>query len=324
MNTPYIDTIENPDTSELTVVEDSASGNPTEAVTTGVKDQFVYTPLRIYTYVSYGGILSSEVQMPELSKVTSVKYEPAVDSTVKFGCVEISVDLVETIDRTYFDDVSHYLSKDKKFIYTKFSGDDSFRISCAIDSGESLFEYPYDEITEENLIKHAREYMSSYINLDDFSHYKYCPQTVGKNVSEKEVLTHTEPSIVVTDDRSSLPYFEPNQYIISYKEFINGIETENQIMCVCDANGNIKTFEFIKRNLNWSEKVFNEKNIQVNIDKFLEKYVVSECTYDDWYIEDQKLMKVNDTTTMYVTLKVNSKFPESDYVYLLEVRLYLS
>jgi len=321
-------TSETPDTTsaaitDLLTTEPFVSGNVTEDLPPSGQEQFVYTPLSIYTSVCYG-ILSSEVQRSGLSKFTSTKLTSPADSVIKLGRVEVSADLVETIDRVYFEDMSCYLSKDKKFSYTKFSGNDSFTISSASDSDEPLSEYPYDEITEENLIRHVKEYMSRYINPDDFSDYKYCPETYGKKVSENGSSAHTEASVVVSVDRSSYPYFEPLRYTISYKEFINGVMTENGITCVCDVNGDIKSLEFIDRNLNWRDKAFDERNIQENIDNFLKKYVVEECSWDDWYIEDRKLMKVNGSTTMYVTLKVSATFAGSDYKHLMEVRLYLS
>ena len=146
---------------------------------------------------------------------------------------------------------------------------------------------------------------------------------MGYMVDEKGQLLSIkeESSIVISVDRTSYPYFDPKSYNISYKEFINGIPTENEITCEFDKNGNITSFRFINRSFNWNDDTFNDRNIQENLDKFVKKYV--QTTYDDWYLEKEKITKINNRTTMTVNL-ILVVSSASGYVYNLEHILYLS
>jgi len=191
------------------------------------------------------------------------------------------------------------------------------------DLNNFLSEYPYDVLTEENLIKHVRDYMSKFVDLDDFKDYKYCPKTGGWKIWEAGGAAGYEAdSIIISPDINEDPHIEVTSYTISYNKFVNGVRTEDRIECRCDANGNITGFFCYQYKFNVDLHKFELVNIQKNIESFLKNE--SEYSVIDWEMKDIKIIYVGNKATLLATILANVVFTDSSKAFNIDMKIYLS
>jgi len=343
-----ITTTVSPETLTTTASSDTTESPKTESgtdkVTTAMPENFVFTQMDVYAPSTYGGPISSSIQESKLHESRKKTYSVPVESTVKIGRVELSADLIEDWDYEWQFDRSVYLSKDGKVKYTLYISDATdlhkYKSHCftiAIPNptarGTYISEYPYDEITEENVIRYIKDYMSEYVDVSILDELVFSAETRGTlTTKEGESSSHTESGIVASGDYGTDAYFKSRGYTVEYSKFIEGIRTDNSVRFILDEFGNITSFTYfitslettIKNNPEWKNGAFEDLNIQFSIAETLRWGVMKGFNISDWYIADKELSIINNKLTMAVTINAKVTFTDSSHVVRQNITLYFT
>ena len=267
---------------------------------TDIYETYIFVPMDVKKVSDVYGILNSKTTRFNLFSSTTIKNDVPLDATIKIGKLDIFADHVETEDYLHLEDRLIYLSKDKNTQYVKFRDSNSFHIVNK-NKELSLAQYPYDTLTEENVVKHVREYISKYIDAEILNDYEYSSSTY-RMVSGKQsnganfVYGETVNGFYISNDSN----IEVKDYMIKFGQYSNGIPTKNKLECYCDEFGNIKYLFYYEYDIDWESEKFNYENIQSNVKRFLSEH--SDCKITDWKINSYELQYIAEKVQLYVSV----------------------
>ena len=220
-------------------------------------------------------------------------FTPPVKTTFFLGKCEITAYL--TSISTYRDGLRNcYQSKDGSIQYIKYVNSGVFYVLG--EGATVLCPFKGRNLTEYTFLKHIKDYLSAYIDLDILDKYEYTCTTLlstesGANVDRREYFC------VPKDDTEIV-----KQYHIEYIKYSNGIKTSDSIVIVCDSNGDILEFRYYDYGVDWSTVKFDSKTVDKNAERFIDEAMKDEYSRGELTFYEKMLVYRNSEIQVSVTL----------------------
>ena len=218
------------------------------------------------------------------------EFKDPIKSTIKLGKYETEAYLRETCTFTNsWGNVSFYISEDINY---KIYEDHNAWTIYSLEKTSPLARFSDSEITVETLEKHAHNYLSNYIDLDDIKGFKREVYTDVDIVYTDNEAAHTSGLasgfLSVTDELP--PPFADNQKIekISgykikyYKENSGGFRVADFIEIDFRDNGDIYRVEYWYDDIDWESFNFDRKTVDYCIQQWIQKYINEKFEFIGW------------------------------------------
>ncbi len=225
------------------------------------------------------------------------------DSEYEFkqvGDIQLEMKLKKTAQGGMLDE-SKYLLKDEATTVTIFDNDaNHFSLLSGAKGGELLFlkKYQEDEISEEKLIKHCKDYVAEFVNGIDYSPYTYICYTLFEELEEDYYSELLKEGFYDKIHNENEKKYKPNGYIMSYHFMCGEYFTSNIVRFVTNENGDITLIKCSLSNADWSKYALENEELTKIAKEFLDKYLVEDC----------KLISYETTPSLIVKTKEESVF----------------
>ena len=211
---------------------------------------------------------------------TEEKFENPIKSTIKIGKYETEAYWTELWTYKNSAKRSHYISGTIE--YSIYEAEDYSTCSVYTYANDPpLSRFGYSEITVETLEKHAHNYLSNYIDLDDIKGFKREVYTDVDIVYTNNEAAHTSglANGLLSANDELPPPFEDNQKIEKirgyeikyYIEFDNGFRTPDYITVLYRANGDISTVRFRHDDMDEKSISFDRTSVDYCVQQWIER-----------------------------------------------------
>ena len=220
-----------------------------------------------------------------------------LEETIKIGQKEITADFTAVLHYTAKPDWNIYLSKSRDVEYRKNTCNDSFSIQSKGDIALSSF--PDVSLTEESLINHINEFVSSYIDLNLFDDYIY-------SCSSSVAIVQSDAAWNEVKSMFYLPQNETEKvrsYSIVYRKYSKNLKTEDEIVIQCNSNGDITMFGFYNCNANWEEVSFEDERVNRSVEKYLSDNMSTKYVLAGYEIKSRCLIYANAEILLSLTVE---------------------
>ena len=208
--------------------------------------------------------------------VTEETFDNPTEEKVFFGKKEMS--LMRVAQKVYSSGkiVDVYENPNENVKYEKTQNSESFNIvvksaqkNNASKEENYIARFEEDELSEESILKNVIEYISIFIDENEYKDYNYSFSTHMYVSSEDARGYETREGFYESSLTASI-----NAYIIDYRKYCNNIKTGDGFFAICDEAGNIRRVCFSKNNVDWeTAPFFDENELKRSIDWFVETFV---------------------------------------------------
>lgn len=256
------------------------------------------------------------------------EFKDPIKSTIKLGKYETEAYLRETCTFTdSWGNVSFYISEDINY---KIYEDHNAWTIYSLEKTSPLARFSDSEITVETLEKHAHNYLSNYIDLDDIKGFKREVYTDVEILYTDKEAAHTSglANGLLSANDELPPPFEDNQKIEKirgyeikyYIEFDNGFRTPDYITVLYRANGDIHQVRFRHDDMDEKSISFDRTSVDYCVQQWIERVKKDNVELIGWryrysapkfQCEDERIcaeviicVKIGERDPFYDTIKL--------------------
>ncbi len=197
------------------------------------------------------------------------------------GDIQLEMKLVEK-ETGHYQYISCYLLKNGEHRVSIFDNNaNDFALSAAYIDKKNwkkgfLKEYQEDELSEEKLIKHCKDYIAEFDKDIDYSLYTYyC------------ITSFEEPDEYYSGKLWREGFYEeiqvenvtlkPRDYTLKYKFKVGEYFTSNLVHVTTNENGDIQSIRYTYVEADWSKYALENEELTKIAKDFLDKYLVEDC-----------------------------------------------
>jgi len=210
--------------------------------------------------------------------------------SVKIGKKELELKYTEYVNYGEGENNRHY-TDEAGIKYTTLSDDPNLFVISALEISEKeervIIKYTDEELTEQNLLKNAKEYIAQFVPDIDYSAYTYTCKTGlrenGPNYSAG--LGKTSGFIIPQNDPDSEVQIEVTSYMLAFSKYENGVPTGDFINFHARENGDIHTVAYRDCGVDWSQYKIEQSIVDKSVECFVNKYLGEGCTMQSYEAE---------------------------------------
>ena len=227
--------------------------------------------------------------------------KPPVETTFNIGKCELTADLT-SIKHYAQGEKRYYKSKDGSVEYQKRTDENTFYILAYDDA--VLCPFQGNELTEQTLIAHIKDYISAYIDLEILDEYEYKCETHFIVSSENGSGGETREGFGLPKDDTE----RVRRYCVTFQKYSNGFATSDMLQLFCKPNGDIDNFYYYDSGIDWSSADFDSEKIDEGAKRFLNNAMVRGYSLEDITISNKTLVYRNSEIQVQVTANLDVKY----------------
>ena len=226
---------------------------------------------------------------------------PPVETTFNIGKCELTADLT-SIEHYAQGEKRYYKSKDGSVEYRTRTDNNNFSI---VSPGDGvLCPFQGNELTEQALIAHIKDYISAYIDLESLDEYEYKCETHFIVSSENGSGGETREGFGLPKDDTE----RVTSYRVVFRKCSNGFATSDKLQIFCEPNGDFDIFYYYDSGIDWSSADFDSEKIDESAKKFLNNAMVRGYSLEDITISNKTLVYRNSEIQVQVTANLDVKY----------------
>lgn len=203
--------------------------------------------------------------------------------SVKIGKKELELKYTEYVD--YEEGNNRNYTDEAGIKYTTLNDDSNLFAISALDASDKdeervIIKYTDEELTEQNLLKNAKEYLAQFVPDIDYSAYTYTCRTVlyesgpdyyaGLGVNEGFIVPENDPNSEVQTNATI--------YLLEFWKYERGGKTADRILFRAHGNGDIHTVAYRDYGVDWSQYNIEQSIVDKSAECFVNKYLGEGCT----------------------------------------------
>ena len=232
---------------------------------------------------------------------------------IKVGNKEVTAYKTKIIHDSSNESRTVFLSEDKKTEYQIYSTGTCYSIKSKEQS--VLSRYPKDEITERMMLDSIMEFMSSFVDVNEFKDFSVICSTSIIVQTPSAAWQETKDCFYVVpqelNEAETIKYYQ-----FQFNKYFNGYKTSDQIVVRCSPEGDIIYFSYNCSGIDWSEFPLDEENVTNTVRSFLTDAIKPGYKIKEYTLINQMLVYQEKQIKLSLTYELTLEKDDCEIVVL--------